>query len=109
MEKLSKTRVIFESFEYSLLSKTCSDLSNVINKSNETKTSGAFVFPKKKVFYCLLKSPHVYKKSREQFCLEKYRCLFDIYTPQNETSLTENFLKVKIPPGVSVRINYLNE
>jgi small subunit ribosomal protein S10 len=108
MEKLLKTRVIFESFEFSLLSDTCTNLTKVIKSSPDTKPSGPFVFPKKKVYYCLLNSPHVYKDSREHFGLEKYRCLLDIHTTQNETTLAENFLKVEIPPGVSVRITYLN-
>ena len=108
MEKLLKTRVIFESFEFALLSKTCANLTEVIKKSPDSQPSGPFVFPKKKVYYCVLNSPHVYKKSREHFGLQKYRCLLDIHTTQNDTSLATNFLKVEIPPGVSVRITYLN-
>jgi small subunit ribosomal protein S10 len=109
MEKLLKTRVIFESFEYTLLSNTCKNLTDVITRSSGSTPSGPFVFPKKKVYYCVLRSPHVYNSSREHFGLAKYRCLLDIQTPQNDTSLSESFLKVEIPPGVSVRITYLNQ
>lgn len=109
MEKLLKTRVIFESFEFALLSSTCSSLTKVIKQSSGSTTSGPFVFPKKKIYYCVLRSPHVYNSSREHFGLTKYRCLLDIQTPQDDTSLAESFLKVEIPPGVSVRITYLNQ
>jgi small subunit ribosomal protein S10 len=109
MEDLLKTRVIFESFEFSLLSNTCANLTEVINKSQTSRSSGPFVFPKKKIYYCVLSSPHVYKNAREHFGLEKYRCLLDIHTTKNDTTLAESFLKVEIPPGVSVRINYLNQ
>jgi len=109
MEKVLKTRVIFESFEHSLLASTCASLTDVLKRSGESKPNGPFVFPKKKIYYCILKSPHVYKKSREHFGLEKYRCLLDIHTTQNDTALAESFLKVEIPPGVSVKITYLNQ
>jgi ribosomal protein S10 len=109
MAKLLKTRVIFESFEFSLLSKTCANLTDVIKQSSGSTTSGPFVFPKKKIYYCVLRSPHVYNSAREHFGLAKYRCLLDIQTAQNDTSVAESFLKVEIPPGVSVRITYLNQ
>jgi small subunit ribosomal protein S10 len=109
MEKLLKTRVIFESFDFSLLSNTCANLTEVIKRSSGSTSSGPFVFPKKKIIYCVLRSPHVYNSSREHFGLEKYRCLLDIQTAQNDTSVAESFLKVEIPPGVSVRITYLNQ
>lgn len=109
MENLLKTRVIFESFDFSLLATTCANLTNVVKNTDSIKPNGPFVFPKKKVYYCLLNSPHVYKKSREHFSLEKYRCLLDIHTKENDTSIVENFSKIEIPPGVSVRITYLNQ
>jgi len=109
MEKFLKTRVIFESFEHSLLASTCASLTDVLQRGSDSKPNGPFVFPKKKIYYCLLNSPHVYKKSREHFALEKYRCLLDIQTTKNDTVLTESFLKLEIPPGVSVRITYLNQ
>jgi ribosomal protein S10 len=40
-----------------------------------------FSFPKRKKIITLLKSPHVNKKSREQFLLEKYKCVFFIKFP----------------------------
>ena len=109
MAKLLKTRVIFESFEFSLLSNTCSNLTEVIKRSTGKALSGPFVFPKKKIYYCVLRSPHVFNASREHFGLTKYRCLLDIETAQNDGSVAESFLKVEIPPGVSVRITYLNQ
>lgn len=38
-----------------------------------TKTTSISVFPTKKTVVTLLKSPHVYKKSKEQYQLKKYR------------------------------------
>ena len=109
MENFLKTRVIFESFEFSLLAKTCANLTDILKRSGSNTPSGPFTFPKKKVYYCVLRSPHVYSSAREHFSLSKYRCLLDIKVPQNDITVAESFLKLEIPPGVSVRINYLNK
>jgi small subunit ribosomal protein S10 len=107
-KKRVKTRLILESFKFSFLSDTCSNLMNVLQGHQDTKPSGPFVFPKTKVYYCLLSSPHVYKNAREHIGMQKYRCLVDINTTLDEPGIIENLLKVEIPPGVSVRIKYLN-
>jgi len=45
-------------------------------KCNNTKFKNFFLSKKKKKRITLLKSPHVYKKAREQFQLERYKCIF---------------------------------
>ena len=52
--------------------------------------------------YCVLRSPHVNKKSREQFELSSYKRLLDIYSSTPKT--IDALMKLELPSGVEVEI-----
>ena len=58
--------------------------------------------PEKKNRVTLLKSPHVNKKSREQFQLSSYKRLLDIYSSSSKT--IDALMKLELPSGVEVEI-----
>ena len=71
------------------------------------KTTGAIVtgpipLPTKKKIFTVLKSPHVNKKSREQFQLFSYKRLLDIYSSSSKT--IDALMKLELPSGVEVEI-----
>ena len=71
------------------------------------KTTGAIVtgpipLPTKKKIFTVLKSPHVNKKSREQFQLSSYKRLLDIYSSSSKT--IDALMKLELPSGVEVEI-----
>jgi small subunit ribosomal protein S10 len=45
------------------------------------------------------------KKSREHFEIRIHKRLLDIYTPQNIENIADSFLKIAIPPGVSIKLS----
>jgi len=63
---------------------------------------GPVPLPTKRTFYTVLRSPHVDKKSREQFETRVHKRLIDIYdsTPQTVDAL----MKLDLPAGVDVEI-----
>ena len=65
--------------------------------------AGPIPLPVKINRYTILRSPHVNKKSREQFEIRKYKRLLEISepTPQTITQLT----KLDLPAGVDVVIS----
>ena len=65
---------------------------------------GPIPLPTKRI-YCVLRSPHVDKKSREHFEIRIHKRLLDIYTPQNAENIADSFLKIAIPPGVSIKLS----
>ncbi len=82
---------------------------NLVDKSAEktVKTTGAIVtgpipLPTKKKIFTVLKSPHVNKKSREQFQLSSYKRLLDIYSSSSKT--IDALMKLELPSGVEVEI-----
>ena len=52
--------------------------------------------------FCVLRSPHVNKKSREQFKLCSYKRLLDIYSSSSKT--VDALMKLELPSGVEVEI-----
>ena len=71
-------------------------------KGNRSQISGPIPLPTEKTIYTVLRSPHVNKKSREQFETRIHKRLIDILesTPQTVDSL----MKLDLPAGVDVEI-----
>jgi ribosomal protein S10 len=64
--------------------------------------SGPVPLPRKRRIYCVLRSPHVNKDSREHLEIRVHKRLIDIEFPLEET--IERFKKLDILPGVGVQI-----
>jgi len=85
---------------------------NLIDKSTErivktAKTTGAAIsgpipLPTQKTIYTVLRSPHVDKKSREQFETRIHKRLIDILNASPKT--VDALMKLELPAGVDVEI-----
>ncbi|RZK31351.1 MAG: 30S ribosomal protein S10, partial [Hymenobacter sp.] len=64
--------------------------------------SGPIPLPTEKEKYTVLRSPHVNKKSREQFQLCTYKRLVDIFSTSSKT--VDALMKLELPSGVDVEI-----
>ncbi len=64
--------------------------------------SGPIPLPTEKEVFTVLKSPHVNKKSREQFQLRTHKRLIDIYTPTQRT--VDALSKLELPSGVDIQV-----
>jgi len=58
--------------------------------------------PTQKERFTVLRSPHVNKKSREQFQLCTYKRLVDIFSTSSKT--VDALMKLELPSGVDVEI-----
>ena len=64
--------------------------------------SGPIPLPTDKEVYCVLRSPHVDKKSREHFEIRTHKRLIDILEPSQKT--VEELMKLDLPAGVDIEI-----
>ena len=90
-----------------LLKTFCSKLLCSEINSKHWDQSGPMNFPTKNQRYTVLKSPHVYKKSREQFEMKIYSRLLGFIVKPNEESSFEDYLldiRRNFPVGVSLKI-----
>lgn len=96
-----KIRIRLKSFDHKVIDKSAGDIVRTA-KATGARVSGPVPLPTKRTVYTVLRSPHIDKKSREQFETRIYRRLIDIYdsTPQTVDSL----MKLDLPAGVGVEI-----
>jgi len=63
-----KIRIKLKSYDYNLIDKSAAKIVQAV-KNTKAVVSGPIPLPSKKEIYTVLRSPHVYKESREQFQL----------------------------------------
>ena len=94
-------RIRLRGFDNSLLDASTLDIINTAKRTG-AKVKGPIPLPTKKKIFTVLKSPHVNKKSREQFQLSSYKRLLDIYSSSSKT--IDALMKLELPSGVEVEI-----
>ena len=96
-----RIRVKLRSYDAKLLDRSAEKIVTTTNRSG-AKISGPIPLPTKIEKFCVLRSPHVNKKAREQFEIRTHKRLIDIIDPNSDT--VEALMKLELPAGVSVDI-----
>ncbi|UBM60552.1 30S ribosomal protein S10 [Marinilongibacter aquaticus] len=96
-----KIRIKLKSFDHNLLDNSAEKIVKAV-KSTGAVVSGPIPLPTKKEKFTVLRSPHVSKKSREQFQLCTYKRLIDIFSASPKT--VDALMKLELPSGVDVEI-----
>ena len=97
-----KIRVRLESFNHELLNSSCRKIINLL-QTNEINKFSMVPLPTDKRIYCVLRSPHVDKDSREHFEIRVHKRILDIsYDPS--INIFELLSKSDLPPGILYRI-----
>ena len=99
MEK--KIRIELKSFDSQLINESCNQISENLKQTNST-ISGPIALPTKKRIYCVLRSPHVNKDSREHFEIRTYKRIVDILKPTDH--ILESLKHLNISVGVDVEV-----
>nr|YP_010902543.1 ribosomal protein S10 [Hypnea nidifica]WCH54398.1 ribosomal protein S10 [Hypnea nidifica] len=97
----NKIRIKLRSYTHYLLTESCKTIINTAKTTN-TKSSGTITLPTKRKIYCVLRSPHVDKDSREHFEIKSHTRIIDIYEPSSQT--IDYLMKLNIPAGVDIEI-----
>jgi small subunit ribosomal protein S10 len=98
----NKIRVRLESFNHELLDCSCEKIIDLARKS-ELNTVKSVKLPTEKRIYCVLRSPHVDKDSREHFELRTHKRILDIHYDSN-INIFDLLAESELPPGVLYRI-----
>lgn len=96
-----KIRIRLKSYESRLLQMSCEKIINIASTTG-TLTMGPVPLPTKRKIYCVLRSPHVNKDSREHFETRTHKRLIDIYEPSSKT--IDALMKLDLPSGVHIDI-----
>ena len=99
--KKQKIRLTLKSYDHQLLDKAVRQIVLTVKRTG-SQVMGPVPLPNRKRFFTVLRSPHIDKKSREQFELTTHRRLLDIVSPSDQTM--DALMKLSISSGVDVEI-----
>ena len=96
-----RIRVRLRGFDTELVDQSAKAIVQTVQKSG-AKVAGPIPLPTRINKYTVLRSPHVNKKSREQFEMRTHKRLIDIIEPT--PAVMDALMKLELPAGVDVEI-----
>ncbi len=96
-----KIRIRLRAYDHAMLDKSAGEIV-VTAKRTGARAAGPVPLPTRKTIYTVLRSPHIDKKSREQFEIRTHKRLIEIHdsTPQTIDALG----RLDLPAGVDIEI-----
>ena len=101
MAKRQRIRIKLKSYDHRLLDESAKKIVETAKRA-KAAVAGPIPLPTKKEIYCVLRSPHVDKKSREHFEIRTHKRLIDILDPPKDT--VDALMQLDLPSGVDVEI-----
>ena len=98
----AKIRIRLESFNHELLVSSCRKISEILSTTS-LNSMGMVTLPTSKRIYCVLRSPHVDKDSREHFEIRIHKRILEIYYDP-EAPILDLLRKIDLAPGIFYRI-----
>ena len=98
---MNRIRIRLKAYDYNLLDKSMEKIVKTA-KNTGALVLGPIPLPTKKEIYTVLRSPHIDKKSREQFETRTHKRLIDILEPTPQT--VEALMKLDLASGVDIQI-----
>ncbi len=101
MAATQKIRIKLKSYDHYLIDKSAERIVRTV-KQTGAMVSGPIPLPTKRTIFTVLRSPHVDKRSREQFEQRVHKRLIDIYSTSQRT--IDALMKLELPAGVDVEV-----
>ncbi len=96
-----KIRIKLKGYDHRLLDQSAAEIVESARRTGAS-VAGPVPLPTKREIYTVLRSPHIDKKSREQFQMKTHKRLLDIINPTSKT--IDALKKLDLPAGVDVEI-----
>lgn len=98
----TKIRVKLESFNHELLVSSCQKISDILGNAS-LNSIAMITLPTARRIYCVLRSPHVDKDSREHFEVRTHKRILEIYYDP-EVPIFDLLAEIDLAPGIFYRI-----
>ena len=92
----AKIRIRLESFNHQLLISSCQTIVKIL-QNTPLNSIGVITLPPRKRIYCVLRSPHVDKDSREHFEIRIHKRILEIYY-NSEVPIFDLLSEADLPP-----------
>jgi len=99
--KAQRIRIRLKAYDHKILDQSVGEIIETANRSG-AKVSGPIPLPTTINKFCVNRSPHVDKKSREQFEIRTHKRLLDILEPTQQT--IDALMKLDLSAGVNVEL-----
>ena len=96
-----KIRIRLKGFDHELVDQSSKQIVETAQKTG-ARVSGPIPLPTERNVYCVIRSPHKDKDSREEFEMRTHKRLIDIRNPEQKT--IEALTNLDLPAGVDVEI-----
>ncbi len=97
----AKIRIKLRAYDHRVLDQSAAEIVETAKRTG-AKVLGPIPLPTDKEIFTVLRSPHIDKKSREQFQLKTHKRVLDIVEPTSKT--IDALKKLDLPAGVDVEI-----
>ena len=94
-------RIRLRAYDNKILDQSTLEIVNTVKRTG-ANIKGPIPLPTKRKIYCVLRSPHVDKDSREHFETRTHRRIIDIYSPSAKT--IDALMKLDLPSGVDIEV-----
>ena len=96
-----KIRIKLKSYDHNLVDQSAERIVDTAKRTG-AKLSGPIPLPTEREVVTILRSPHKYKDSREQFEMRTHKRLIDILSPTPKT--VDSLMRLDLPAGVDIEI-----
>lgn len=103
-DKGQKIRIRLKAYDHKLLDQSMNEIVSTVQRTG-AHVAGPIPLPTKIEKYCVLRSPHVDKRSQEQFEIRTHKRLLDILEPTQQT--VDSLMKLELSAGVDVEIKMI--
>src|SRR5687768_8150157 len=97
----SKIRIRLKAYDHKVIDQSAKQIVDTALRTGAT-IAGPIPLPTRKTVYTVVKSPHVYKKAREQFEMRIHKRLIDVFSPTPKT--IDSLMSISLPAGCDAEI-----
>ncbi len=100
-ESKQRIRIRLKAYDHKVIDQAAKQIIDTALRNGAT-LAGPIPLPTEKSTFTVIKSPHVYKKSREQFEMRVHKRLIDVFEPTPKT--IDSLMNLSLPAGCDVEI-----
>ena len=96
-----KIRIRLKAYDHELIDQSAKKIVDTAKRTGAS-IAGPIPLPTERSLYCVIRSPHVNKDSREHFEMRTHKRLIDILDPTPKT--VDSLMRLDLPAGVDIEI-----
>jgi small subunit ribosomal protein S10 len=96
-----RIRIRLKAYDHKVIDQSAKQIVDTAIRTG-AKIAGPIPLPTRKTTYTVVKSPFIYKKSREQFEMRTHKRLIDVFDPSAKT--IDSLMNLSLPAGCDAEI-----